>query len=108
MPLRGCRAGPETKTKMGKPTDDPVESIILSALDDVGIDFTREGDVAHPDHRLDFHLPDFDIAIECKWDHSPRSNDQLSRRRNVILVQGLHSANFLADAIRGLFAKRAS
>ena len=91
---------PEKKKEMKKPPDDPIEKIIFEALTDGGVIFTVEGDEAHPDHRLDFHLTDFDVAIECKWRHSERISDQMSRKRDVIAIQGPKAAYFFADMMK--------
>jgi hypothetical protein len=37
---------------------------------------------------LDFYLPDFDVYVEIKQFHSNRIAEQMSRRDNVIAIQG--------------------
>lgn len=73
------------------PTEDPVEAIIRQALDRAGLPYRR-------DDPLDFELPSGDrrLAIECKRFYTPRIAEQLEGRDNVILVQGLEAARFLA------------
>lgn len=80
-------------------SDDPIERVIYDALTRKGILFTMEGDENHPSHRMDFHVPDYGMAIECKWRHSPRISDQTARHRNVIVIQGPEAARFFADNI---------
>lgn len=82
-----------------KRPEDPIEGVVYDALVSAGIVFTMEGDADHPDHRLDFDLTDYGVAVECKFRHSDRSNDQLSRKRDTILVQGVNAAAFFADQI---------
>jgi hypothetical protein len=70
------------------PITDPVEKVIADALDTAGYIY-----IVGTEHKaLDFYLPDFDIWIECKRFHSPRIDDQLSRRPNIILIQGMEAA----------------
>lgn len=78
---------------------DPLERIIEQALIDAGIRYQTDHG-GGTEHRLDFHLPDFDVAIEVKAMHTPRIAEQMSRAKNVIAVQGKAAVNFLADVIR--------
>lgn len=84
---------------------DPVEQAIADALDHVGIRYVRDafgsGAVG-----LDFYLPDFNQHIECKRFHTERMDNQMTRAPNVILVQGLASAQWLANAIRATGPQR--
>lgn len=72
-----------------QPTPDPVEQPIADALDIAGIRYER----GKP---LDFFLPELDLHIECKQFYSDRAVRQLATRPNVILVQGVQAAKFLA------------
>jgi hypothetical protein len=75
---------------------DPVERVIADALTAAGVAYVSSGD-----HKaLDFYLPASDVYIECKRMHSPRIADQMSRHDNVIAVQGMASAKWLAAMIR--------
>ena len=47
-------------------------------------------------HNLDFHLIDFDVAIEVKRMHTPRVSDQMARHPNVIVAQGPEAVALLA------------
>lgn len=85
---------------------DLIKAEIFDGLVTAGIVFTQEGEPGHPDHRLDFDLPDHGIAIECKFDHTPRIADQLSRQRNIIVIQGLESAIFFSNML--IASKRSS
>lgn len=78
---------------------DPMERIIEEALIEAGVSFTpeRSGGAAH---RLDFHLPDIDLAIEVKRFHSPRAAEQLARFPNIVLAQGEVAVRALAAMIR--------
>ncbi|MBP6924702.1 MAG: hypothetical protein KBB78_03995 [Candidatus Pacebacteria bacterium] len=42
--------------------------------------------------RIDFYLPDFGVAIECKRFHTSRSEKQLSENPEIILIQGMNAA----------------
>jgi hypothetical protein len=68
---------------------DPVEFIVRNALAMRGVDFT-EGD--KNDDRLDFHLPDLGVSIECKQFFTPRISEQMQRSENVIVIQGVGAA----------------
>lgn len=84
-----------------RPLRDPVEMIVDKALMEAGYEFTIEGEPGHPDHRLDFDIPALGIAIECKFDHTPRVNEQLTRQRNIILIQGRGAALAFAQLLKG-------
>ncbi|MDO7841055.1 helix-turn-helix domain-containing protein [Sphingomonas immobilis] len=80
-------------------TTDPMERLIEAALIDAGIRYeTDQG--GGTSHRLDFHLPDYDVAIEVKRMHSDRTGAQMARAPNVIVAQGEVAVRFLAAAIR--------
>lgn len=80
------------------PPVDPVEVIIYDALVEAGIPFTNN---ARLTDGLDFMIEvDPPIYIECKRFHSPRITEQMSRKTNVIAVQGLEAANWLAKRLR--------
>lgn len=64
-------------------SDDPMETLVRSALTQGGIRFI-EGD--RNKAGLDFYLPDFDLYIEVKQFHSERIARQ--KADNVIAVQG--------------------
>lgn len=83
---------------MGETRNDPVEKIIAEALDEVGIESC--GERSPRGVRLDFYLPEYDLHIECKHLHSDRISEQMSRTENVIAVQGMRSAEWLAALIR--------
>lgn len=69
--------------------EDAIERWLLAN----GIRYRRADDEAAT--RLDFFLPDFNVYIECKRFHTPRTNDQLKRAPNVIVVQGMECIGFL-------------
>ena len=74
--------------------DDPCESMLAMAMQSAGISFLRE---PHPDTLgLDFYLPDFGVHIEVKRFGTPRSEYQMRRAKNVILVQGLEACCLFA------------
>jgi hypothetical protein len=77
---------------------DPVERIIADALDAAGLAYTRGPETPAG---LDFHLPLFDLHIECKQFHSPRIAGQMARAGNVVAVQGIGAAHVLASWISG-------
>lgn len=92
-PSTGARALPPLVTS------DPMEQIIERALLESGVRFVADRD-GGTTHDLDFHLVDYDIAIEVKRMHSPRIADQMKRAENVIVAQGKTAVEFLAQAIR--------
>lgn len=65
-------------------TDDPMERGFAELCARAGIACQSD------DHRsgLDFYLPDFDVYVEVKQYHSDRIAEQMSRRPNVIAIQG--------------------
>lgn len=81
------------------PTIDPVEREVRSALAIRGVDFVEEEDPRAKN--LDFYLPDYDLHIEVKQFHTERSNEQLSRAPNVILIQGMGAASAFATLLNG-------
>lgn len=72
------------------------EKIIADALASANIQYVFN----KAPEQLDFYLPDFDVFIEVKTFHSGRIAEQMSRAPNVIAVQGVVAAKFLAQAIR--------
>lgn len=67
--------------------EDPMEKIIGDAF----------GLKPNHDHTaLDFKLPN-GVYIECKQFHSPRIAEQSSRAENIIFVQGIEAAKFMAE-----------
>lgn len=79
-----------------KPSD-PVEREVAEALDRAGITYT----VGEQTHALDFHLPDFDVHIECKQFYSARISEQMSRHSDVIVIQGMGAARAFAKMLGG-------
>jgi hypothetical protein len=75
-----------------------LETKIADALTSAGIKFITE----QPPANLDFYLPEFDIYIEVKAFHSDRIAEQMSRVGNVIAVQGVEAAKFLAKIIEAM------
>jgi hypothetical protein len=75
---------------------DPVEQIIRDALTERDIGFDRHDSVG-----LDFYIPDWDLHIECKQFHSPRSIEQCAKASNVILIQGKRAAKIFAYLLKG-------
>lgn len=74
----------------------PLEAMVRGALDRAGIVYLNENqNSAH----LDFYLPVHKVHIEIKSAHTPRSNQQLARAANVILVQGDEAARFFAALV---------
>lgn len=63
----------------------PLEAKVEAALKQAGVRVDSTDNV-HPN--LDFFLPDYGVYIEVKGAHTPRVNEQLSRSKYVILLQG--------------------
>ena len=75
--------------------NDPVERIIANALTNARMVFQHEREP----ERLDFYIPVHNVFIECARQYTPRKIEQASRAENVIIVQGLEAAKFLAMLI---------
>lgn len=76
---------------------DPVEEIVAEGLRRAEIEFRVDDNVSG----LDFYLPGLDVYIEVKQHHSARIAEQMSRRPNVIAVQGMHAARKFVEMITG-------
>lgn len=83
----------------------PAERLIADALDAAGIPYQHESHPARAREKLiqgarvlDFKLDDH-IYIEVKLMHTPRVEQQLATADNIILVQGMKSARWLAELI---------
>ena len=77
---------------------DPMEQLISDGLN-AGCFKYRTDYNGRTAHGLDFHLDDFDIAIEAKRFHSDRIADQMARHPNVIAVQGEAAVRFMAQLL---------
>lgn len=75
---------------------DPMEIAVEQWLIANGVNYRRADDMKA---RLDFFLPDFNVYIECKQFHTPRTNEQLQRATDIIVVQGRGSLKFLDSLI---------
>lgn len=75
---------------------DPLENRIAGAFDAAGIHYVRE---SKESKFLDFYLPDFDVYVEVKGGTTSRVNKQCARDHNVIVVQGVKSAQFLCELL---------
>lgn len=71
-----------------KTTKDPMESAFQKACDDAGIECCRD-DNYKGCSGLDFYLPGHDVYVEVKQMHTPRIAEQMSRKDNIIVLQGL-------------------
>ncbi len=72
--------------------NDPIERIIADGLDRAGISYVCPSG-------LDFYLPSHGIHIEAKQFSTPRTEKQMSREGNVIVVQGRQAASIFANWI---------
>lgn len=77
---------------------DELEKELAECLELAGIRFIHSSEGGN--QRLDFYLPDFDVFIEVKKFHSERSNDQLSSKDNIILIQGRESIDLFCKILR--------
>ena len=75
---------------------DPLEDAAAALLDELGVRYERDDNVSG----LDFKLLDYPVYVEVKQFHSERIADQMSRVRNVIVIQGTESL----EVLRALFA----
>jgi transcriptional regulator with XRE-family HTH domain len=97
--IAAARAARPAALKKELETVDPMERIIEQALIDAGVKYLTDRG-GRNDSRLDFELPDYDLAIEVKQFHSDRVGLQLARVPNVILAQGKPAVMALAAMIR--------
>ena len=72
---------------------DPVERVIQQFLIDAGIRYIMDGEGDKRSLGLDFYLPEYDIHIEVKRSHTERTNRQMARVKNIIVIQGLPCAH---------------
>lgn len=94
---RGKKPNCFSKVKMTANIDsieNPIERSIALALSSAGVRF--EHDSSGKTKGLDFYLPDYNLYIECKAFGTPRTEEQLKRSENIIVVQGKTSASFIA------------
>ena len=81
---------PERKRAM-----DPIEKIVADALDARGIAWKCDDNGTG----LDVALDGVGVCIECKQFHTPRTNEQMARVENVIVIQGRAAAQMFAAMI---------
>ena len=74
----------------------PVETVIKKFLVANNIEFIGDD---YNEAKLDFYLPAYDIYIEVCQFHTPRKIEQLSRHKNVILIQGIEAAKALVNIL---------
>jgi hypothetical protein len=72
---------------------DHLEREVGELLNEIGISFIHESQ--NNGSNLDFYLPSYDVYIEVKQLHTEIVVHQLSKRDNVILIQGKKSIQFL-------------
>jgi len=72
----------------------PIESKIGKALDKAKIKYVDELD--ERSKGLDFYLVDLDVHIECKQFHTERISEQMSRSSNVVVIQGIKTAELFS------------
>ena len=72
------------------------EKIIKDALVAAGYEFL---DGSQTPERLDFYLVRENCFIEIKQFYSERVHEQMSRNPNVIVVQGIECARFVAKLL---------
>jgi hypothetical protein len=75
---------------------DPMEKGFEKLCDALRIKWERD------DHRsgLDYWLPELRVYVEVKRFHSPRIADQLSRRSDVIAIQGMNALDAFRKMVR--------
>jgi len=74
---------------------DPVEKVIAGALCANDIEFIHDSQGGT--NGLGFYLPDSGVYIECKRFHSARIDEQMSRVKNIIAIQGMEAAWFFSQ-----------
>ena len=77
---------------------DPIERIISEALIKTGIKHTHESE--NKEQCFDFILTISGVAIECKQFPSDRTEAQILKADNLILIQGRIAAHAFANMIR--------
>ena len=70
--------------------EDPLEKLIATRLKELNIEFRK--DERTSSGVIDFYLPDFGIFIEVCQFYTDRKIRQLEGIENVILIQGLRTA----------------
>lgn len=72
-----------------------METRFMAICESYGIICERE------DHKsgLDFFLPGLDVYVEVKQFHSPRISEQMSRKPNVIVIQGMGAMEAFATLL---------
>jgi hypothetical protein len=78
---------------MGK-QDEPLAKELEAAFEAAGVRYVRNF------VRLDFLLPDNNVALEVMLTHSQKIDKRMSRYSNIILVQGADAVRWLADTVR--------
>lgn len=76
---------------------DPIERIVADALNRSKIAWVNERDPRSKG--LDFYLTDFDVHIEVKQFHTPRTAEQMMRSPNVIVIVGRGAAEAFAKLL---------
>lgn len=79
---------------------DHLEQKVGEALSDAGISFIHESQDNILTKALDFYLPDNETYIEVKQYHTDRTNEQLKRDDNIIVLQGKKSVEFFCKSLR--------
>ena len=72
---------------------DHLELAVAEILERHNIEFVHESQ--NNGSNIDFYLPDYDVYIEVKQYHSDRVINQLNKRDNIILIQGIGSIKMI-------------
>lgn len=77
-------------------TKDPLEERVEMALRGAAIEFHRDD----AGSGLDFYLRGWDVYVEVKQFHTDRIAEQMSRRKNVIVIQGEAALQLFEQLLR--------
>ena len=76
---------------------DPIEDIVAAGLTAAGIEFIRDGE--GDTKGLDYLLKDSSVSIEAKQFPTSRTNMQMARVNDIIVIQGRRAAEEFARLI---------
>lgn len=76
------------------PITDPVEKVVADALDFHHVLYTHKS--TKPDQKFDFHLPRYDLLIECRRASTDGLDGQARGYDNLLIIRGLPAARAFA------------
>lgn len=86
-------------TLAARSISDPVEAIVADGLTRAGILFIHDSEGAEVNCGLDFYLPTAEVHVECKRFRSERTEGQMARVKDIIVIQGVGAAKAFAALV---------